>query len=233
MTDLLEVELTVGHGPLVVGRNVELSVAAGEVCAVLGPNGAGKTTLLSTIAGLLPAISGTVAVGGDPVPTGSARRMSRAGVALVPDHRALFTTLSTADNLRVADRTGGQGTAEMLELFGGLRSKLDLPAGKLSGGEQQMLALARALVQRPRILLIDEMSMGLAPLVVESLVRSIRRHAEANGTAVVLVEQHVNVALEAADKAVVMVHGDVVLRGSAAEVAADPRLLSAYLGPAS
>ncbi len=230
MSPLLEARLTVGHGRLVVARDVEISVDASEICAVVGPNGAGKTTLLSTIAGLLPAIAGSVSIDSEPVPTGSARKMSRAGVTLVPDHRALFTTLSTLQNLRVADRSGGEVIEEVFELFPGLRAKQKLDAGRLSGGEQQMLALGRALVQQPRVLLIDEMSMGLAPLVVQSLVRTIRELASNNGTAVVLVEQHVNVALEAADQAIVLVHGDVVMRGNADEVHANPDLGSAYLG---
>ncbi len=230
MSPLLEARLTVGHGRLVVARDIEVSVRESEICAVVGPNGAGKTTLLATIAGLLPAISGSVSIAGETLATGSARRMSRAGVTLVPDSRALFTTLSTLDNLRVADRTGGQAIEEVFELFPGLRAKRKLEAGRLSGGEQQMLALGRALVQQPRVLLIDEMSMGLAPLVVQSLVSTIRDLASNTGMAVVLVEQHVNVALDAADQAIVLVHGDVVMQGGADEVAANPDLDSAYLG---
>ena len=230
MSPLLDARLTVGHGRLVVARDVEVSVEASEICAVVGPNGAGKTTLLATIAGLLPAISGSVAIAGEPLATGSARRMSRAGVTLVPDSRALFTTLSTLENLRVADRTGGQAIAEVFELFPGLRRKRKLEAGRLSGGEQQMLALGRALVQRPRVLLIDEMSMGLAPLVVESLAETIRDLASNTAMAVVLVEQHVHVALKVADQAIVLVHGDVVMQGPADELAANSDLDSAYLG---
>jgi branched-chain amino acid transport system ATP-binding protein len=233
VSPLLEARLTVGHGRLVVGRDIEVSVRESEICAVVGPNGAGKTTLLATIAGLLPAISGSVSIAGEVLATGSARRMSRAGVTLVPDNRALFTTLTTLENLSVADRTGGQAIDEVFELFPGLRAKQKLEAGRLSGGEQQMLALGRALVQQPRVLLIDEMSMGLAPLVVQSLVRTIRDLASNTGMAVVLVEQHVNVALDAADQAIVLVHGDVVMQGAANEVAANPDLGSAYLGSVS
>lgn len=230
MSPLLEARLTVGHGRLVVARDVEVSVGASEICAVIGPNGAGKTTLLATIAGLLPALSGSVAIAGERLATGSARRMSRAGVTLVPDSRALFTTLSTLENLRVADRTGGQAIDEVFELFPGLRDKRKLEAGRLSGGEQQILALGRALVQRPRVLLIDEMSMGLAPLMVQSLAETIRDLASNAGMAVVLVEQHVHVALKVADQAIVLVHGDVVMQGSADELAANSDLDSAYLG---
>jgi branched-chain amino acid transport system ATP-binding protein len=231
MTAVLEAHLTVGYDPIVVARDVTVDVAAGEVCALIGPNGAGKTTLLSTIAGLLTPISGSVAIASELMPPGSARRTNRAGLVLVPEHRALFTKLSTLDNLRVADRSGGGGIEEVFELFPRLREKSKLEAGRLSGGEQQMLALARAIVQRPKVLLIDEMSMGLAPLIVEALVATIRAYSTDHAAAVVLVEQHVRLALEAADQAIVMVHGEVALRGPAAEVAADPdRLKAAYFG---
>lgn len=230
MTPLLNVRLTVGHGPVVVARDITFEVSAGEVLAIIGPNGAGKTTLLSTIAGLLPAVSGEVKVASEPMRSGSARATSRAGVTLVPDHRALFSRLTTLENLRVADPSGGEGIAEILDLFPPLRVKAGVAAGKLSGGEQQMLALARALVQRPRVLLIDEMSMGLAPLIVESLIGTIRSYAAAAEAAVVLVEQHVAVALKASDYVLVMVHGDIVLEGSPEDLGAHPELQSVYLG---
>jgi branched-chain amino acid transport system ATP-binding protein len=231
MTALLEARLSVGYGRVVVARDVHLDLEAGEVCALIGPNGAGKTTLLSTIAGLLSPVSGSVSIAGQPMPPGSARRTNAAGLVLVPDTRALFTKLTTLDNLRAADRSGGVAIDEALELFPLLREKSKLEAGRMSGGEQQMLALARAMVQRPRILMIDEMSMGLAPLVAEGLVRTIRAYATEHAAAVLLVEQHVQVALDASDHAVVLVHGEVALRGPAADIAADPdRLRATYLG---
>ena len=230
MSALLEARLTVGYGHIVVGRDIDLRVAAGEICAIIGPNGAGKTTLLNTIAGLLPPIEGSVTIGSERIPGGAARRASRAGLALVPDHRALFTRLTTLENLRAADRTGGHAIEEMFELFPPLETKAKLAAGRLSGGEQQMLALARAFVQRPRVLLIDEMSMGLAPIVVQSLAGSISKYAAATGAAVVLVEQHVPLALASSDHALVLVHGDVVLQGPSDEVSAHPELGSMYLG---
>ena len=230
MSPVLEARITVGYGSREVARDVSVEVDEGEVCAIVGPNGAGKTTLLLTIAGLLPPIAGTISVGGQAMQAGSARQTRRAGVVLVPDNRALFTQLTTIENLEVAQRSGRGTVSAVLDLFPALREKTKIRAGALSGGEQQMLALARALVQQPRVLLIDEMSMGLAPLIVESLVATIRDFSATTGTAIVLVEQHVGVALEASDHALVVVHGDVVLRGTSDEVANHPDLESVYLG---
>jgi branched-chain amino acid transport system ATP-binding protein len=233
MSSALACDVTVGYGGVPVARDVVLDVGAGEVVTILGPNGAGKTTLLLTLAGFLAPVHGTIVVGGRDVRAGSARRMNRAGIVLVPDHRALFTQLSATDNLVVAKRACGRSgptIAEVLDLFPALRSRARLHAGMLSGGEQQMLALARALVQAPRVLLIDEMSMGLAPVVVESLMPIIRTIADDAGTAVVLVEQHVRLALNVADQALVMVHGNIVLRDRAESLRNNLSLLeAAYL----
>jgi branched-chain amino acid transport system ATP-binding protein len=220
-----------GYGRLIVVRHIDLAVSPGEIVAVLGPNGAGKTTLMHTLAGFLKPLEGHIAVRGAPVRPGSARRMNAAGVVLVPDSRALFTGLTTIENLTVAARPGGTPIAEILELFPALAPRAKVKAGMLSGGEQQMLAVARALVQAPKVLLIDEMSMGLAPIVVESMMPVLRRVADETGAAIVLVEQHVGLALDVADTAIVLVHGEVRLRGSAADLARDPqRLEAAYLG---
>jgi branched-chain amino acid transport system ATP-binding protein len=210
---------------------VDLELPAGRVLALLGPNGAGKTTLLATMAGLLPRVSGELLVDGVSVANGRAAAASRAGVVLVPDDRALFTRLTVAENLRAAAPRRAGRHDDVVDLFPALRRRWKLHAGALSGGEQQMLAMARALVQRPRALLIDEMSMGLAPVVVEQLLPVVRRVADETGAVVVLVEQHVHLALEFADDAIVMVHGEVRLRGSARELAADAVTLeAAYLG---
>jgi branched-chain amino acid transport system ATP-binding protein len=227
-------DVTVGYAGVAVARDIALDADAGHVVTVLGPNGAGKTTLLLTLAGFLPPVRGTITVDGATVRGGSPRRLNRAGVVLVPDHRALFTQLSTLENLIVAKRAcrrPGPSLDEVLGLFPALAERRRLPAGMLSGGEQQMLALARALVQGPRVLLIDEMSMGLAPVIVESLMPVIRGIADDTGAAVVLVEQHVRLALEVADEAVVMVHGNVALRDSASSLRGNPAALeAAYLG---
>ncbi|HEV7871256.1 MAG TPA: ABC transporter ATP-binding protein [Modestobacter sp.] len=231
-TPVLEVRgLSAGHGTVPVVRSLDLFAAAGTVLGVLGPNGAGKTTLLMTLAGLLPALGGEVLVDGTPLPHNRPARVNRAGVVLVPDDRALFTALTVRENLVIARRSGGPTIDDALDLFPALRPRLAVNAGALSGGEQQMLAVARALVQKPRVLLIDEMSMGLAPVIVEGLLPVVRRIADETGAVVVLVEQHVQLALEVSDRAIVLVHGNVVLSGDAATLAADPDALqAAYLG---
>ncbi|MCW2866694.1 MAG: livF2 [Marmoricola sp.] len=224
--------LAAGYGEAPVVRGVSFSVEKGEVLALLGPNGAGKSTTLLTLSGLLAHSAGTVHVDGALLKSGNPRRAARHGVVLVPDDRALFTTLTVGDNLRLAARERSS-VETVLDLFPRLGDRLKVSAGVLSGGEQQMLAIGRALVQDPGVLLIDELSMGLAPVIVEELLPVIRRVADETGTAVVLVEQHVGLALRTADSAVVLAHGEEVLRGSAAELLAEPaRIEAAYLGTA-
>ncbi len=223
--------LSAGYERLVVVRELNLAVQRKEILAVLGPNGAGKTTLMLTLAGFLPPVGGTIMIDGTEVRAGSARRMNRSGVVLVPDFRALFTGLTPVQNLQLAARRGGPAIDEVLDLFPALRRRARLRTGDLSGGEQQMLAVGRALVQAPKVLLIDEMSMGLAPVVVESLMPLIRQVANESQASVILVEQHVQLALEIADRAAVLVHGDVVVSGAAADLRQDGRALeAAYLG---
>ena len=214
-----------------VVRQLDLTVGRGEVVALLGPNGAGKTTVLLSLAGLLPALAGTVAVAGSPLPSGSPRRTARAGLVLVPDDRALFKGLSVRENLSLASRRGIADLDRVLEWFPALGKRLKLSAGQLSGGEQQMLAIGRALVQQPKVLLIDELSMGLAPVVVEALLPVVRQVATETGAGIVLVEQHVRLALATADRGLVLAHGRAVLEGAASELLADAgRLEAAYLG---
>ncbi|MGW9263130.1 ABC transporter ATP-binding protein [Gordonia terrae] len=219
-------------------HGLDLSVEAGEIVALLGPNGAGKTTLLTTLAGLLPRLRGEVSVADQSVRAGEARAAVRAGLVLVPDDRSLFKQLTTRQNLQLAIRRRGAARTEAidraLEHFPALRARLKVAAGELSGGEQQMLAIGRALLQQPKVLLIDELSMGLAPIIVESILPVLREVADTDGAAVVLVEQHVRLALDVADRAVVLVHGEIALADSAAALANDiGRVEEAYLGSAA
>ncbi len=212
-------------------RNIDISLEGGTVLALLGPNGAGKTTLLLTIAGLQPPLAGHIGLGGAPVRPGSPRAAVKAGLVLVPDDRSLFKGLTVAEHLKLASRRGATTMEMIFEYFPDLKRRVKVAAGNLSGGEQQMLAIGRALMQDPKVLLVDELSMGLAPVIVESLLPVIRRVVDDTGAACVMVEQHVMLALEIADTAMVLAHGDIALRGDATELAADEaRIERAYLG---
>jgi branched-chain amino acid transport system ATP-binding protein len=225
--------LTSGYLGLPAVRDLTLSVNAGEVVALLGPNGAGKTTTLLTLAGVLKPVSGTVTALGDPVRGGRPHLAARRGVSLVPDNRSLFHGLTTMENLRLGLRrsTAQSGVDYVLDLFPALRPKLTVRAGLLSGGEQQMLAIGRALATRARVLMIDEMSLGLAPVITKSILPIIRRAATDLGTAVLIVEQHIDLALEVADRAYVLNHGELSLSGNSADLRSQRDLLQAsYLG---
>ena len=212
-------------------REVSFDLQAGQIMALLGPNGAGKTTLLTTLAGLLSPLGGAVEVEGKPVRPGNARAASISGIVLVPDDRALFTGLTVVENLQLASRKGGTTIAEVIDYFPRLGERRSVAAGMLSGGEQQMLAIGRAFMQAPKVLLIDELSMGLAPVVVESLLPVIRSFVDERHTAAILVEQHVHMALAVADTALVLRHGEVTSAGPASELAASPDALErAYFG---
>jgi branched-chain amino acid transport system ATP-binding protein len=235
-TPLLEVEdLAAGYFDTPVVRDLSLHVRAREVVALLGPNGAGKTTSLATIAGLLPRLAGTIRYDGEDTAGRPAHRLARAGMALVPEGRALFFGLTVREHLKLAGRGRGRlPERDLLDLLPELRKCITRQAGLLSGGEQQMLAVGRALVARPRLLLVDEMSLGLAPVIVERLVPMLRRVADETGAGVLLVEQHVPVALEVADRAYVLAHGELVLEGAATDLRDKPELLrSSYLGEAA
>jgi branched-chain amino acid transport system ATP-binding protein len=238
MTALLNVEgLSASYDDLPVLHEVSLTVAAGEVVCVLGPNGAGKTTLLRAIAGELRPGAGRVMFRGEDITGRAADRIVPLGLALVPEGRKLFPGLSVAENLqlgayhREARKVRDTTLAEVLELFPMLAERAGQPAGSLSGGEQQMCAIARGLMARPQLLMLDEPSLGLAPVIVDQVFALIRRLA-GEGLTVLLVEQNVGEALELATRGHVLEQGRVVMTGSGEELLADERLRAAYLGVA-
>jgi branched-chain amino acid transport system ATP-binding protein len=225
--------LSAGYAGVPAVRDLNLSIDEGEVVALLGPNGAGKTTTLMTLAGVLKPMSGQISVCGTAVRGGRPHLAARAGVAFVPDDRSLFYGLSVRQNLRLAvPRRDAEGTLkQVLDYFPALGEILDRRAGLLSGGEQQMLAVGRAMAMRPKVLMVDEMSLGLAPLIVQGMLPVVRRIASETGTAVLLVEQHVDLALDVADRALVLDRGHVVISGQATELREDRDLLAAsYMG---
>ena len=203
--------LTVGYGDVPVVHDVDLIVGAGEVVAFLGPNGAGKTTTMLALGGVIPS-NGDVQLDGRPL-RGPLHRRARRGMGFITEERAVFRRLSTRTNLTL----GAAGLDGALELFPELEPLLDRPAGLLSGGEQQMVVLARALAAKPRLLLVDELSLGLAPRIVQRLLTTLQA-AAAEGTGVLLVEQHARQALAVADRAYVLRRGVVELEGTGDEL---------------
>ncbi|MBE2318186.1 ABC transporter ATP-binding protein [Solirubrobacter sp. CPCC 204708] len=201
------------HAGQPVVNDVDLCVEPGEIVALLGPNGAGKTTTMLALAGELPLLGGEVRLHGEATRAPLHAR-ARDGLAFVTEERSVFMGLTTAENLRV----GRCDEQRALNLFPELQSRIDVRGGLLSGGEQQMLTLARALSRSPRVLLADELSLGLAPKVVTRLLEAVRAAARENGTAVLLVEQHVRKVLKYADRVYVMRRGEIVLSGHAAEM---------------
>jgi branched-chain amino acid transport system ATP-binding protein len=230
---VLEVSnLLTGYNNVPVVRDFSMTVSAGEVVALFGPNGAGKTTSLLTISGLVKPLSGTVQLEGLATVGQTPHTTARQGLAHVPEDRAIVGSLSVLENLKLV-RTKNQKQAidKALDYFPALRGLLDRRASALSGGEQQMLALGRALATNPKLLMVDEMSMGLAPVIVEQLLPIMRTIADETGAGVLLVEQHVHLALSVCDRAYVLSHGDLVLEGTAADLSHNRELLeSSYLG---
>ena len=230
-TATLELEgLTAGYGGAPVLRDLSLTVSRGEVVALMGANGAGKTTTLRAISGLVKPVSGSVALEGRDLAALSPTARVRAGVVHVPQDRGIFYGLTVDEHFRL-DGHREDGHEAAFEHFPALRDLGRRRAGLLSGGEQQMLAIARALLRRPKLLLLDELSLGLAPIIVERLLPVVRAAADNEQTAVLLVEQHVHLALEIADRGYVLSHGELVVSDSAERLRGDSSLLAAsYLG---
>jgi branched-chain amino acid transport system ATP-binding protein len=226
--------LCVARGGRRVVKDVSLTVPAGQVTALLGPNGAGKSSMVLAVGGVLRPRPGSVSLDGTELAGRRPEKIRAAGVAIVPEGRRLLPDLTVEDNLRVATyalsrQAAADGRRQALELFPALERRLSVPAGSLSGGEQQMVVLAQALVSRPKYILIDELSLGLAPVVVNRLIPVIRAVAE-SGTGVLLIEQFATVALGLATNAYVMEGGVIRYSGTATELRDNPNLLhSAYL----
>ena len=228
-------ELQVAYGPAPALWGVSLTLRAGELLSIVGPNGAGKTTLINAIAGVLRARAGKIVFEGEDITALPPHRFIAAGIALVPEGRRLFTGMTVRENLELgsylkAARARRQGSLDaVLDLFPALREKLPSLAGELSGGQQQMVAIGRALMARPRLLLLDEPSLGLSPLIVHEMFTAIGR-INAEGTTVLLVEQNVTLALRMASRAYVLEEGRIVAEGAPDELLARPEIQRAYLG---
>jgi len=231
-------DLDVAYGAAPALWRVSLTLAAGELVCVLGPNGAGKTTLINALAGLHRARAGRIVMDGRELTTLAAHRYCEAGIAIVPEGRRLFTRMTVRENLEIgsyarsARAARGRSLERVCTLFPAVRDKLDAQAGALSGGQQQMVAIGRALMAQPKVLLLDEPSLGLSPIMVQAMFGAIR-DVNAGGTSVLLVEQNVAMALDLADRAYLLEEGRIVSQGTPDAVLAHPSLRRAYLGAAA
>ena len=236
MSTLLEVtDLRVSYGVIEAVKGINFRLAQGEITTLLGANGAGKSTTLQAISGLLPTSGGSIFFDGENLGNLPPHRIVARGLVQVPEGREILTTLTVKENLllgahrRGRDRQVDKDLASLLELFPRLHERIDGAAGNLSGGEQQMLAIARALMAKPRLLLLDEPSMGLAPLLVQEIFRSLKKLNQ-RGLTIFLVEQNVRQALKIAHHGYVMENGSIVLAGPSAELLHNPKVIEAYLG---
>ena len=233
MLELRDIKVNYGAAPAL--WSVSLEVQTGELVCVVGPNGAGKSTLINAIAGLHKASSGTLRFNGQDLSDWPSHRFCEQGIAIVPEGRRLFTGMTVLENLELgsfipsARALRKQSLEQVLALFPALKEKLPQPAGSLSGGQQQMVAIGRALMARPKLLLLDEPSLGLAPVIVQEMFKAIR-NINAQGTSVLLVEQNVVMAMQLASRAYVMEEGRIVATGEARELLSRPEIKKAYLG---
>jgi branched-chain amino acid transport system ATP-binding protein len=215
-----------GYGAIRIVRDVSLEVDAGETLAVLGRNGVGKTTLLRTLVGLADRFSGEVTVDGRALAARDPRALARSGITFVPDDRGTFPRLTVAENIRLAHHAAyAASEVDVFALFPDLQVRVDQPAGTLSGGQQQQLAIARALTTGPRLLIVDELSQGLQPSIVQSLAEALRKVTRQNGLGLILVDQNPELAMRICDRVMVMQRGEVVAAGSTTELGSDPSFL--------
>jgi branched-chain amino acid transport system ATP-binding protein len=228
-------QVTVAYGEARALWDISLDVKQGELLCIVGPNGAGKTTLVNTLAGILRPVSGRIVMEGRDITRLAPHRFCEAGIALVPEGRRLFSGMTVAENLDIgsflpaAKARRRETLDEVLQLFPALKAKLPSPAGELSGGQQQMVAIGRALMARPRLLLLDEPSLGLSPLVVGDMFDAIRK-VSAGGITIVLVEQNVSMAMKVSHRACVLELGRIVAEGEPGELMKRPEIRQAYLG---
>ena len=233
MLELHDIKVSYGAAPALWG--ISLAVQTGELVCVVGPNGAGKSTLINAIAGLHKASSGTLKFNGEDISDLPSHKFCEKGIAIVPEGRRLFTGMTVLENLELgsfiarAKPLRKQSLEQVVTLFPALKAKLAQPAGSLSGGQQQMVAIGRALMARPKLLLLDEPSLGLAPVIVQEMFKAIR-DINAQGASVLLVEQNVAMAMQLASRAYVMEEGRIVAQGQAGELLSRPEIKKAYLG---
>jgi len=227
--------LKVAYGGIQAVKGIDLEVREGELVTLIGSNGAGKTTTMKAITGLLPAADGSIEYLGHSIKGQGSWDLVKQGLAMVPEGRGVFTRMSIVDNLKMGahvrtdEREIAKDIEQMFELFPRLYERKDQLSGTMSGGEQQMLAMARALMSRPRVLLLDEPSMGLSPIMVDKIFEVVR-DVSARGVTVLLVEQNARLALMAANRGYVMDSGLITMSGDAGEMLSDPRVRAAYLG---
>lgn len=236
---MLKVEnLHTYHGFLHVLNGIDFELHDGELLAIVGSNGAGKSTLLGTLAGVYRPKEGTIKYKEDDITKDDVQKVVSKGICLVPERRQIFSSLSVKDNLllgaylryRKDKKMIQRDFEDIVELFPRLKQMLDRPGGLLSGGEQQMLAIGRGLMAKPKVLMLDEPSLGLAPLIVKDIMNILRKLCDERGSTIILVEQNVKAALKAADRACVLAHGKIVISGTAKELLNNPKVQEAYFG---